>query len=33
MQKMAPIGPEIVKHKPELKPMWDALLAAVARSQ
>lgn len=33
MQKMAPIGPEIVKQKPELKPIWDALLAAVARSK
>jgi TRAP-type C4-dicarboxylate transport system substrate-binding protein len=33
MQKMAPIGPDIVKQKPELKPIWDALLAAVERSK
>lgn len=33
MQKMAPIGPEIVKSKPELKPLWDQLLAAAKRSQ
>jgi TRAP-type C4-dicarboxylate transport system substrate-binding protein len=33
MQKMAPIGPDIVKTKPDLKPLWDQLLAAVKRSQ
>jgi TRAP-type C4-dicarboxylate transport system substrate-binding protein len=33
MQKMAPIGPDIVKSKPELKPLWDMLLAAAKRSQ
>jgi TRAP-type C4-dicarboxylate transport system substrate-binding protein len=33
MQKMAPIGPDIVKTKPDLKPLWDSLLAAVKRSQ
>ena len=33
MQKMAPIGPDIVKSKPELKPMWELLLAAAARGQ
>jgi TRAP-type C4-dicarboxylate transport system substrate-binding protein len=33
MQKMAPIGPDIVKSKPDLKPLWDSLLAAAKRSQ
>jgi TRAP-type transport system periplasmic protein len=33
MQKMAPIGPDIVKSKPELKPLWEMLLAAAGRSQ
>jgi TRAP-type C4-dicarboxylate transport system substrate-binding protein len=33
MQKMAPIGPDIVKSKPELKPLWELLLAAAARGQ
>jgi TRAP-type C4-dicarboxylate transport system substrate-binding protein len=33
MQKMAPIGPDIVKTKPDVKPLWDQLLAAVKRSQ
>jgi TRAP-type C4-dicarboxylate transport system substrate-binding protein len=33
MQKMALIGPDIVKNKPELKPLWDMLLAAAKRSQ
>ena len=32
MQKMAPIGPDIVKTKPDLKPLWEQLLAAVKRS-
>jgi TRAP-type C4-dicarboxylate transport system substrate-binding protein len=32
MQKMAPIGPDIVKSKPELKPMWDLLNAAAKRA-
>jgi TRAP-type C4-dicarboxylate transport system substrate-binding protein len=33
MQKMAPIGPDIVKSKPELKPLWELLLAAATRGQ
>ncbi len=33
MQKMAAIGPDIVKSKPELKPMWDLLVAAAKRAQ
>jgi TRAP-type C4-dicarboxylate transport system substrate-binding protein len=32
MQKMNPIGDDIVKTKPELKPLWDMLKAAAARS-
>jgi len=31
MQKMRPIGDDIVKTKPELKPLWDQLLAAAKR--
>ena len=30
MAKMAPIGDDIVKGKPELKPLWDTLNAALA---
>ena len=33
MTKMRPIGDDIVKSKPELKPMWDALLAAAKRTE
>jgi TRAP-type C4-dicarboxylate transport system substrate-binding protein len=33
MQKMRPVGDDIVKSKPDLKPMWDALLAAAKRTQ
>jgi TRAP-type C4-dicarboxylate transport system substrate-binding protein len=32
MQKMSPIGDDIVKTKSELKPLWDMLKAAAARS-
>jgi TRAP-type C4-dicarboxylate transport system substrate-binding protein len=32
MHKMAPIGDDIVKGKPELKPMWDLLNAAAKRA-
>ena len=32
MAKMAPVGDDIVKAKPELKPMWDLLVAAVKRT-
>jgi TRAP-type C4-dicarboxylate transport system substrate-binding protein len=32
MAKMAPIGDDIVKGKPELKPLWDMLNAAARRS-
>jgi TRAP-type transport system periplasmic protein len=31
MQKMAPIGDDIVKSKPELKPLWDMLNVAAKR--
>jgi TRAP-type transport system periplasmic protein len=31
MQKMRPIGDDIVKTKPELKPLWDQLLVAAKR--
>jgi TRAP-type C4-dicarboxylate transport system substrate-binding protein len=31
MQKMRPIGSDIVKAKPELKPLWDQLLASAKR--
>ncbi len=33
MAKMRPIGDDIVKSKPDLKPLWDSLLAAVKRTQ
>ncbi len=33
MAKMRPIGDDIVKSKPELKPMWDELLAAAKRTE
>ena len=33
MAKMRPIGDDIVKSKPDLKPMWDALLAAAKRTE
>jgi TRAP-type transport system periplasmic protein len=33
IQKMAPVGPDIVKAKPELKPLWESLLAAAKRSE
>jgi hypothetical protein len=33
MKKMAPVGDDIVKTKPDLKPMWDQLLAAAKRAQ
>jgi hypothetical protein len=32
MAKTATVGDDIVKTKPELKPLWDTLLAAVKRS-
>jgi TRAP-type C4-dicarboxylate transport system substrate-binding protein len=31
--KLRPVGDDIVKTKPELKPMWDALVAAAKRAQ
>jgi TRAP-type transport system periplasmic protein len=31
MQKMRPVADDIIKTKPELKPMWDTLLAAAKR--
>ncbi len=33
MAKMRPIGDDIVKSKPELKPLWESLLAAVKRAR
>ena len=33
MQKMQPVGDDIVKTKPELKPLWDQLLAAAAKAK
>jgi TRAP-type transport system periplasmic protein len=33
IQKVTPVGPDIVKAKPELKPTWDTLLAAAKRSE
>jgi TRAP-type C4-dicarboxylate transport system substrate-binding protein len=33
MQKMAPIGDDIVKTRPELKPLWDQLVATAKRSK
>jgi hypothetical protein len=32
MAKTATIGDDIVRTKPELKPLWDMLLAAAKRS-
>ena len=32
MAKTSPIGDEIVKTKPELKPLWDQLVAAAKRT-
>jgi TRAP-type C4-dicarboxylate transport system substrate-binding protein len=32
MAKMAPVGGDIVKTKPELKPLWDLLVATAKRS-
>jgi TRAP-type C4-dicarboxylate transport system substrate-binding protein len=31
MEKMSPIGEDVVKTKPELKPLWDMLIAAAKR--
>jgi TRAP-type transport system periplasmic protein len=33
MQKMRPVGDDIVKSKPELKPLWDQLLAAANKAK
>ena len=33
MAKMRPVGDDIVKSKPELKPLWDELIAAAQRAQ
>jgi len=33
MAKMRPVGDDIVKSKPELKPLWDSLLAAAKRAE
>ncbi len=33
LQKMAPIGPDIVKSKPDLKPIWEQLVAAAKRNE
>jgi TRAP-type C4-dicarboxylate transport system substrate-binding protein len=33
LQKLAPIGADIVKTKPELKPLWDLFLAAAKRTE
>jgi TRAP-type C4-dicarboxylate transport system substrate-binding protein len=33
MAKLAPVGDDIVKTKPVLKPMWDQLVATVKRSK
>jgi TRAP-type C4-dicarboxylate transport system substrate-binding protein len=33
MAKMAPIGADIVKSKPELKPLWDQLVATAQRTK
>lgn len=33
MQKMQPVGGDIVKSKPELKPLWDQLLAAAEKAK
>ena len=33
MAKMRPVGDDIVKSKPELKPLWDLLIAAAAKAK
>jgi hypothetical protein len=33
MAKVSSVGDDIVRTKPELRPMWDLLRAAVKRSQ
>jgi TRAP-type C4-dicarboxylate transport system substrate-binding protein len=33
MQKMQPVGDDIVKTKPDLKPLWDQLLAAANKAK
>jgi hypothetical protein len=33
MTKMRPVGDDIVKSKPELKPLWDLLIAAAAKAK
>ncbi len=33
IQKLRPVGDDIVKSKPELKPLWDELVAAAKRAQ
>jgi TRAP-type C4-dicarboxylate transport system substrate-binding protein len=33
MQKMRPVGDDIVKTKPDLKPLWDQLLAAAEKAK
>ncbi len=33
MAKMRPVGDDIIKSKPDLKPMWDQLLAAAERAK
>jgi TRAP-type C4-dicarboxylate transport system substrate-binding protein len=33
MAKMRPVGDDIVKSKPDLKPLWDLLLAAAAKAK
>jgi TRAP-type transport system periplasmic protein len=33
MAKMRPVGDDIVKSKPDLKPLWDQLLAAAAKAK
>jgi hypothetical protein len=33
MAKMRPVGDDIVKSKPELKPLWDLLLAAAEKTK
>jgi hypothetical protein len=33
MAKMRPVGDDIVKSKPELKPLWDLLLAAADKAK
>ena len=33
MVKMRPVGDDIVKSKPELKPLWDQLLTAAEKAK